>query len=321
MSPASTELKKVKYYVRHSLVSVSVYYSDVWRKLALVLGYTFAVCSFFGFVPQVIYNQWRKSVAGLDLAFLVLEVIDATIYLVYAIGLFYLDAITEQYLDTHETQVIPVAWYDVMFSIQTMAVFMILVVQYAYFRDGDKGMNFSSVLVITVVVWGTIIIFLLRGIDSISWFDVFMYIPWLRLIIAVFKYIPQIATNHSLRSTTGLCMFMVIIEFNVGLAIVGQVIIDVINYQEVTLLLGNFSKFFDGFCTFLGNFIFLIQHLYWYNSNYANDKYLSCRAIAIRQGHLKNEQLPKGGKESTPIQSEKHVEASYGTTYSFKDLF
>ena len=135
------ELKNVKYYVKHSLASVSVYYSDVWRTLALVLGYTFAICSFFGFVPQVIYNQWRKSVAGLDLAFLILEVIDAIIYLVYAIGLFYLDAITEQYTDTHETQVIPVAWYDIMFSIQTMAVFLMLLVQYGYFRDGNKGMN------------------------------------------------------------------------------------------------------------------------------------------------------------------------------------
>ena len=293
-----TDVKNVLYSRKHSYVHVSVYNSDIWYKIALGLGYTFAIFSIFGFFPQVIFNQVRKSVAGFDLAFLIMEVLDTTIYLIYTLGLYFGISIREQYLDSHETQILPVAWYDVMFSIVTMTVFILLVVQYAYFGDGDKNVSNSSKVWIGIVAICIVTLFILAIANVISWFDLFMYVPWTRLFIAVFKYVPQIIRNYTFKSVSGLSIFMVLIEFLVGFAVVGQVTIDAINYSDASLLFGNFSKFFDGFCTFSGNLVFMIQFILWHGKDNGENQLLMLRKMFTQIGTSKGEDLDGNEKKS-----------------------
>jgi cystinosin len=285
------ERRNVNYGLKHSFVHVSVYSSDVWYKIALCLGYTFAFFSLFGFSPQVALNQYRKSVAGFNLAFLIMEVMDTSIYLTYTLGIFYGTSIREQYLDRNETQVFPVAWYDVMFSIVTMTVFILLVAQYIYFGDGDKNVTVPSKIWISLVITIIAILFILAISNVISWFDMFMYVPWVRLLIAIFKYVPQIITNYALKSISGLSIFMVVLEFIVGFAIVGQMTIDVINFDDVSLLLGNFSKFFDGFCTFIGNAVFILQFIFWHKGQSSKKQFLVFRRQFSQFGIDKNDGL------------------------------
>ena len=127
-------------------------------------------------------------------------------------------------------------------------------------------------------------LFILAIANVISWFDLFMYVPWVRLFIAVFKYVPQIITNYSLKSISGLSIFMVLIEFLVGFAVVGQMTIDVINYNDVSLLVGNFSKFFDGFCTFSGNLAFIIQFILWHGKDSSQNQFLMFRKMFAQIG-------------------------------------
>ena len=103
VKPGQTELKinrshdidvrDVEYFREHSLVHISVYKSDICYKIALGLGNTFAILSIFGFSPQVILNQVRKSVAGFNIAFLIMEVMDTSIYLIYTLGLYFMTSI------------------------------------------------------------------------------------------------------------------------------------------------------------------------------------------------------------------------------------
>ena len=106
-----------------------------------------------------------------------------------------------------------------------------------------------------------------------------MYNPWVRLLIAVYKYIPQLITNYNLKSVCGLSIFMVLTEFLVGFAVVGQMLIDVVNYNDMSLLVGNFSKFFDGFCNFTGNTIFIIQFVLWHGKDDEQNQFIMCRKI------------------------------------------
>ena len=287
------DVKNVEYFRKHSLVHISVYKSDIWYKIALGLGYTFAIFSIFGFFPQVILNQVRKSVAGFDLAFLIMEVMDTTIYLIYTLGLYFGINIQEQYLDQNQSQILPVAWYDVMFSLVTMTVFILLVIQYVYFGDGDKDVSTSSKVWLGIVVFCIVTLAILAIAKVISWFDLFMYTPWVRLFIAVFKYVPQIITNYTLKSISGISIFMVLIEFLVGFAVVGQMTIDVINYNDVSLLLGNFSKFFDGFCTFSGNTAFIIQFILWHGKENEQNQFSMFRKIFARIGKHEDDEDEK----------------------------
>ena len=100
-----------------------------------------------------------------------------------------------------------------------------------------------------------------------------MFVPWVRLPIAAFKYIPQIITNYEQEDTSGLCVVMVISEFIVGAATVVQIVIIRYNYNDISLVLGNFSKFFDGLCTLIGNMVFLVQYFYWYKKNQLKDPF------------------------------------------------
>ena len=289
VQPGQTELKinrthdmdieNVSYFRKHSLVHISVYKSDVWFNVAQGLTYTFAIFSIFGFFPQVLLNQVRKSVAGFDVAFLIMEVMDTTIYFIYTLGLYFGINIQEQYLDRNQSQILPVMWYDVMFSISTLTICILLVSQYVYFGDREKIISKSSKVWLSIVVSCIATLGLLALIKVISWFDLFMYIPWARLLIAAFKYIPQFITNYTLKSISGLSIFMVLIEFLVGFAVVGQMSIDAINYNDISLLVGNFSKFFDGFCTFTGNTVFIIQFILWHGKDGKQNQFIMFRKL------------------------------------------
>ena len=106
-----------------------------------------------------------------------------------------------------------------------------------------------------------------------------MYTPWTRLLIAVFKYIPQIVTNYTLKSINGLSIFMVFNEFVVGFSVVGQMTIDAVNYTDLSLILRNFSKFFDGFCDFSGNTAFIIQFVLWHGNDKEQNQFLTFKKI------------------------------------------
>ena len=289
VQPGQTELKinrthdmdidNVKYFRKHSLVHISVYKSDEWFNIANGLVYTFTIFSIFGFFPQVLLNQVRKSVAGFDLAFMIMEVMDTTIYLIYTLGLYFGINLQEQYLDRHNSQILPVMWYDLMFSIVSMTVCVILVIQYVYFGDGDKDISRSSKVWLSIVFLCIATLIILAFTKVISWFDLFMYNPWVRLLIAVYKYIPQFITNYNLKSVSGLSIFMVLTEFLVGFAVVGQMLIDVVNYNDMSLLVGNFSKFFDGFCNFTGNTIFIIQFVLWHGKDGEQNQLIMCREM------------------------------------------
>ena len=103
-----------------------------------------------------------------------------------------------------------------------MTVFILLVIQYVYFGDGDKDVSTSSKVWLGIVVLCIVTLAILAIAKVISWFDLFMYTPWVRLFIAVFKYVPQIITNYTLKSISGISIFMVLIEFLLDLPSLGK---------------------------------------------------------------------------------------------------
>ena len=69
---------------------------------------------------------------------------DITIYFIYTLGLYFGINIQEQYLDRNQSQILPVMWYDVIFSISTLTICILLVSQYIHYGDGEKIMSNSS---------------------------------------------------------------------------------------------------------------------------------------------------------------------------------
>ena len=308
--------KNIKFDGRYTISEILVYNSRTWHLVAHTLGGIFAVLSFVGFFPEVVWIFWRKSVQGFDKAYLIFETIDSSIYLVYTIGLFYVPTIIAAYENAHRTKVIPVFWFDVVFSVVAMGMCILLLIQYLYYADGNSEVGTSCKVVITAVLLSILGIYLASLAGSISCFSAFMLVPWMRLPIAVIKYIPQIITNYKHEDTSGLCIIMVIAEFLVGFATVVQMIIARYNYNDISLLVGNFSKFFDGLCTLIGNLVFLVQYFYWYKNNRMVDPFfMAWKKFQNLQGTTRNVPIVKTSEEvKCEIKANQtHNIVSYGT--------
>ena len=67
--------------------------------------------------------------------------------------------------------------------------------------------------------------------------------------------------------------------------------IDGINYSDSSLLVGNFSKFFDGFCTFSGNAAFMIQFMLWHGKDNRENQLEMFRKIFTQIGTNKGDDM------------------------------
>merc|ERR1712150_21045 len=265
------------------------YDSEILNDLSHGLGWSFTILSPIGFFPQVMRHHLKRSVAGFDLSLLIFEVIDSVIYFCYTICLFCVPNTQRQYKDAEETKAIPVALYDVAVSCFVLAVIVWMVGQYAYFRDGNNKIGAPFIFLIAIVSSTILIMCILCGLNVCSPLNLIMYIPYVRLPIALFKFVPQIKLNHE-KNECGLSTYMVVLETIVGLAIVGQMSIDRYNYQDWTLITGNFSKFFDGFCTLLSNLAFILQIYQYRKHSLPNSSALS-RNILTRSRPTETECL------------------------------
>lgn len=97
-------------------------------------------------------------------------------------------------------------------------------------------------------------------------------ISYVKLVITVVKYIPQVITNYRNQSTHGWAIWMILLDFTGGILSITQLGIDSylqrdwsgITGNSIKLLLGNISMFFD--------VIFMAQHYIIYAGNNAARK-------------------------------------------------
>jgi len=180
-----------------------------YRVLSAGIGYTYFLCWSVSFYPQVLTNFRRKTTAGLSADFCALNVLGFACYAAYNLSLFYSPAIQREYRNRHgEDSEITVRSNDVAFAVHAFLIASATLFQIGYY-DGFRvhtSNAITTVLVTLVVVICTAPVLVVAS-NKLEWLDYLYVLSYVKIVITLIKYVPQMVLNIRRRSTHGFSKF------------------------------------------------------------------------------------------------------------------
>jgi len=250
-----------------------------YRVVSSILGYTYFYSWSLSFYPQVITNIANKHTRGLSVDFCLLNVLGFTCYATYTCCLFWNPTIRRLYRERFgPTAEITVQSNDVAFALHAAILSSITLGQIIYF-DGikDTWNNRTSGLVL-VFIAGSISCCIIYGIliegnqnasesqkkGNLNWLDFLYLLSYLKVMITIMKYVPQVILNVRRKSTKGWNIWNVLLDMTGGLLSLVQLIGDCADTSDWSGITGNLAKFFLGLVSILFDAIFMFQHYVLY---------------------------------------------------------
>ncbi|KAK4983524.1 hypothetical protein LTR50_007166 [Elasticomyces elasticus] len=104
------------------------------------------------------------------------------------------------------------------------------------------------------------------GYDAASWawIDIVYAISYVKLIVTVIKYIPQVISNYRRKSTTGWSIHQILLDFVGGILSILQLLIDCSLQADWSGLMGNPVKLALGNVSVCFDLVFIVQHYVLY---------------------------------------------------------
>ncbi|KAJ5143580.1 uncharacterized protein N7515_002367 [Penicillium bovifimosum] len=237
------------------------------------------ICWSGSFYPQPITNWKRKSTVGLSIDLSTINPLGFVCYTIYTSAFLFSPVIRSQYAARYPASPEPtVRFNDLAFAAHAA---LLSTMMYTQFWPFIWGLHVSRVQRVSWTMaglfWGSILfplvvmaIVLVRSPDggydpsSWAWIDVIYSFSYIKLLITVVKYMPQVALNYKRQSTVGWHIGTILLDLAGGALSMLQLVLDSslqsdwsgITGNPVKLLLGNITIFFDA--------IFCIQHYVLY---------------------------------------------------------
>lgn len=161
--------------------------------LSDTIGWIYFLAWSISFYPQVWLNWKRKSVLGLHFDFLSLNIIGFLFYSIFNIGLYFIPEIQREYFLRHPYGVNPVQLNDVIFSVHAFFACAFQVIQCIIYERGDQQISRTGRSLIGSFIIMLIISLILGASSVIAWIDFLYFISYIKLIITIIKYIPQVS--------------------------------------------------------------------------------------------------------------------------------
>ena len=219
-------------------------------------------------------NARRRSTIGSTVDFPAINVLGFLCYFFSNALLLYSPTVREQYAARNPVSLEPtVRFNDVAFAAHAV---LLSVLTWSMFWESlwgfkqQHGQRISRGVVgigsgcIAVILWMTALVLLAENNPAVhsrwEWIDVVYAMGFAKLIITIFKYMPQVYVNYKRRSTVGWSIWQILFDLIGGVLSIMQLVIDSslqndwsgLTGNPVKLGLGNVSIFFD--------IVFVIQH-------------------------------------------------------------
>jgi cystinosin len=248
-------------------------WSDNLTLLSTVLGPTYTTCWSlrYWFMSYEVWKQ--KSAEGLSVDYLILNFVGFACYLSYnAYGLYNPECSFHD--QTHLA--------DMLFALHALIANSVQFGQYLYY---PKGQNRVSLL------WGSVsaisvFFILLMGIFDTNLEAMFLFMGLIKVILTIFKYIPQVVLNYKRKSTKGLSIESIWLDLAGGSLSDFQILVDHLIIGGNFFASLNYAKFLLGIVSVTFDTIFLTQHYKIYNEGGTG---------GVRE--IVNDALGKGNKE------------------------
>ena len=239
-----------------------------YRSVSSAIGYTYFACWSISFYPQVLINFSRKSTQGLSADFCGLNVIGFACYTAYNAAFFWSPYVQDQYRQRHGGDSITVQSNDVAFAVHALVLSCITLVQFVLYGDGYQSIRPSTciawVMRCIVLAIGAYAAMVVVNAPGCNWLDFLYLLSYIKIVISLIKYIPQVLLNYRRKSTRGWSIWNVLLDFSGGILSVLQLVLDCVDLNDFTGITGNLAKFGLGFVSILFDVIFILQHYVLY---------------------------------------------------------
>ncbi|KAG0052512.1 hypothetical protein BGZ83_002497 [Gryganskiella cystojenkinii] len=232
-----------------------------------LIGWAYFLAWSGSFYPQAILNYRRKSVQGLSMDFLLLNVLGFSFYSIFNLAFFFSEEVQEEYRQRNDGQDNLVRANDVFFAVHAVVLSSLTLFQtFIYKRDeGQRVSNPTKVLVlITLFGAGLVTFSTMKGASQ--WIDLLYYLSYIKLGISFLKYCPQVYLNFSAKSTVGWSIHNILLDFTGGVLSIGQLVLDSALTGDWSGISGDPVKFGLGFLSIAFDLIFMTQHFVLYRS-------------------------------------------------------
>lgn len=238
--------------------------SPLYRSISSCIGYTYFLAWSTSFWPQAISNCKRRSTRGLSPEFCGLNVLGFACYAAYNMALFWSPTIRELYKERHgKNSEITVQSNDVAFAVHAFVLASVTLFQIAYF-DGIRALRPSKY--IGYIMCGILAVCILYAalvilhVDGFNWLDYLYMLSFVKILISIIKYVPQVLLNFHRRSTVGWSIWNILLDFTGGTLSILQLILDCADLGDWSGITGNVAKFGLGFVSITFDVIFMLQH-------------------------------------------------------------
>jgi cystinosin len=202
-------------------------------------------------------------------------------YMVSNMAMFYSPLIRAQYAARNKGLTPTVQFNDITFAAHGLLLSLVSTSQYLFPRSwgftsspGSRPSRFIMGVFIGCVAGVVVVIFIVTGSlqrdsidDAISawvWLDAIYAVSYVKLVVTLIKYTPQVLVNYQNRSTKGWSIFQILLDLAGGILSIAQQGIDSYLQGDWSGITGNPVKFALGNVSMMYDAIFVTQHYVLY---------------------------------------------------------
>ncbi|KAM0367017.1 hypothetical protein ACHAPY_008091 [Fusarium culmorum] len=261
--------------------------------LSGLFGWVYFFAWSASFYPQPLLNWRRRSTTGTTVDFPLINVLGFAAYFSSNVAFYYSPEIRAQYAARHKGLESTVQFNDITFALHALFLSIITTSQYlspALWGFAPNAGNRPSRFIlgvaagcITGVLFTCAIVSASPGNDAVyDWvaLDIVYAVGYVKLIVTLIKYTPQIVANYRNQSTEGWSIFQILLDLTGGVLSVSQQAIDSYQQRDWSGITGNPVKFSLGNISMIYDSVFIVQHYVLYRD-----------AESTQSGECENESL------------------------------
>lgn len=135
---------------------------------------------------------------------------------------------------------------------------------YSGFRGVHKPSTIIQYLVAIILIVLLLFPFFIVLVDKVQWLDYLYLLSYVKILITLVKYVPQVILNYQRKSTVGWSIWNIILDFSGGILSDLQLILDCAALGDWTGITGNLAKLGLGLFSVAFDIVFMIQHYVLY---------------------------------------------------------
>lgn len=180
--------------------------------------------------------------------------------------------IQREYMARHDGDDNLVELNDVIFTLHATAINFVYILQVLLYRKPGENISKVGAASSGLIIIASGIALILAIFNVLPWLDFLYILSYVKLVLTVLKYIPQVYLNYLRKSTSGWSIINVIFDFIGGSLSILQILIDCWISGNWSNMTGFLTKLVLGIVCCIFDTIFMLQHYVWYpNGREAED--------------------------------------------------